>query len=428
MSEILRSLSMLWSLFHILILFLFLYRSRFDRKKTVLLTGICMGTLIIISVVGMVWLGYERMAQIMFFTCTIPSLVFFWFLSADRGGRFLFTLCLSDTFSLWILIVTHLLDFYLGQGRCIVMFLTRLIAFPAAEYVAVHYLRKPYLELQKYVERGWGIAAGLSALYYLLMIRVSSFPVFITKRLQEMPVMVLILILMPLTYACIMFALYQQLITYRTKENDKLLSIQKAQLEAQLGNYESLLRARHDMRALWVTLAGLLENKEYEDAQALIAEIDKRNEEKNCKYCTDSYINAVLTQYVQLFKEKEARLTITMQPEGAFFSGIDLSLILANALDNSLRAVSNLPEESRETSVQFRRKNDYLLLRIRNACAPEFSVAKGEIPPTTKTDPGHGYGLETIFKIADALGGNAVCYTENQQFVLDVYVNCCHGG
>lgn len=34
---ILRDLSIIWSLFHILILFLMLYRSRYSRKKTYIL-------------------------------------------------------------------------------------------------------------------------------------------------------------------------------------------------------------------------------------------------------------------------------------------------------------------------------------------------------------------------------------------------------
>lgn len=35
---ILRDLSVLWSLIHVLILFIFLYESRYPRKKTLVLT------------------------------------------------------------------------------------------------------------------------------------------------------------------------------------------------------------------------------------------------------------------------------------------------------------------------------------------------------------------------------------------------------
>lgn len=51
---LLRDLSVLWSLLHILVLFMMLYRSRYSRKKTILLTGISMGFLILLNMTGLV--------------------------------------------------------------------------------------------------------------------------------------------------------------------------------------------------------------------------------------------------------------------------------------------------------------------------------------------------------------------------------------
>lgn len=50
---LLRDLSVLWTLFHVLIIFMLLYRSRYSRKKTLLLTGIAMGALILLNVFGL---------------------------------------------------------------------------------------------------------------------------------------------------------------------------------------------------------------------------------------------------------------------------------------------------------------------------------------------------------------------------------------
>ena len=51
---ILRDLSVLWSLFHILILFMMLYRSRYSRRKTMILMGISMGLVILVNMTGLV--------------------------------------------------------------------------------------------------------------------------------------------------------------------------------------------------------------------------------------------------------------------------------------------------------------------------------------------------------------------------------------
>lgn len=89
---LLRDLSMLWSLLHILVLFMMLYRSRYSRKKTILLTGISMGFLILLNMTGLVLYGAEVMGKVFILTCTLPSLLVFWFISKDRNGRFFYIL------------------------------------------------------------------------------------------------------------------------------------------------------------------------------------------------------------------------------------------------------------------------------------------------------------------------------------------------
>ncbi len=422
MSTIFRSMSISWCLFHVLILFMFLYRSRFDRRKTFLVAVIFMGPLIVLNVVAFVQLGHERMAQVFPLTCIIPSLVFFWLISENRDGRFLFTFCLSDSFSYWIIIITYLLDFYLGGERCIIMFFSRLIAFPLMEWLVWRYLREQYLELQKHVKEGWLIASGLSVIYYLLLVLFTAFPCIITSRPEYIPCMILILLLMPFTYAVILFTLNQQLVSFRTIESERLLNIQNEHLEARLESYESQLRLYHDIKAFRTTLAGLLENKKYDEARLLVLENEEHNKNIHMNYNVNPYINAVLSQYIRRFHDKGAELKVTIQAGDMLLPGREYSLILSNALDNSLRAVSQLPADRRKTSIKLRQKDDYVLLRVRNTCAPELVVERGCLPPTTKTELGHGYGLETICQTASSLGGNAVCYTENGYFVLDVLV------
>ncbi len=145
---LLRDLSVLWSLFHILILFMLLYRSRYARKKTFLLTGIFMGPLILLNIAGVALYGVEFMGKVFILTCTLPSLLFFWFISKDKKGRFLFTFCMADTVAYWIIAVTNVLDFYFGGQMYLLMFFGRLVLFPLVEWIAVRRLRKPYLELQ----------------------------------------------------------------------------------------------------------------------------------------------------------------------------------------------------------------------------------------------------------------------------------------
>ncbi len=151
---ILRDLSVLWSLFHILILFILLYRSRYPRKKTIILTGIFMTPVVVLNVAGLALYGTEFMGKVFLLTCTLPGFVFFWFMSGDRKGQFLFTFCLADTVSYWIIVVTNLADFYFGGEKYILMFIGRLVLFPLLEWAAARFLRNPYRELQESAARG----------------------------------------------------------------------------------------------------------------------------------------------------------------------------------------------------------------------------------------------------------------------------------
>lgn len=74
---ILRDLSVLWSLFHNLILFILLYCSRYPRKKTYILTVIFMTPLVALNVAGLVLYGIELIGKVFLLTCTLPSFVFF---------------------------------------------------------------------------------------------------------------------------------------------------------------------------------------------------------------------------------------------------------------------------------------------------------------------------------------------------------------
>lgn len=418
-----RDLSILWSLFHILILFMLLYRSRYSRKKTFLLTGIFMGPLILLNVVGLMLYGAEFMGQIFILTCTLPSLLFFWFVSRDKKGRFFFTFCLADTVALWIIAVTNVVDFYLGGQQYILMFAGRLVMFPLMEWMAVRYLRKPYLELQESVAKGWGVFAGMTALYYMLLAISSNFPVVITKRPQELATFILILILMPMTYATIFAALYRQLLLYRKQQSERALQEQKNVLEAQLDNQQRIRKMKHDMKAYTVTLSGLVRAGKMEEAAAYLQNMESEMEVAQERFCENPYLNAVFGYYYRKFTDMGMMLRLDIQVGDEQLPYMELCQILSNALENAYDELERLKEEG-EASVQMKYSKDYLILRIRNHCRKELYVEKGEIPVTDKEGKEHGFGLQTIQEAAKRLSGEMFCYTEHGNFVLDVMVRC----
>ena len=419
---ILRDLSVLWPLFHILILFMMLYRSRYSRRKTMILMGISMGLVILVNMTGLVRYGAEVMGKVFVLTCTLPSLLFFWFISRDRNGRFFFTFCMADTVALWVISVTNVADYFWGNGQYVLMFIGRLVLFPLLEWVAVRYIRKPYMELQEAVPDGWGVFAGMTALYYILFVVMGNYPVLITARKQEMPAFLLVLVLMPMTYAVIFMSLYRQLLLHQKQQAERTLQGQKNTLEAQLESQQNIRRMKHDMKGYTVTLSGLLAAGQIMEAQTYLKGVAEKMDTLLGQYCANPYINAVLVHYIGKLEEMGAVCRMDLQIGDEALPHMELCQILSNELENTCDALQGLPADRREVSVLMKYNRVYLLMRIKNRCRDDLYVERGTIPPTNKKEHGHGFGLVTVREAAERLGGDMACYAENGSFVLEVMI------
>ncbi len=419
---ILRDLSVLWPLFHILILFMMLYRSRYSRRKTMILMGISMGLVILVNMTGLVRYGAEVMGKVFVLTCTLPSLLFFWFISRDRNGRFFFTFCMADTVALWVISVTNVADYFWGNEQYVLMFIGRLVLFPLLEWVAVRYIRKPYMELQEAVPDGWGVFAGMTALYYILFVVMGNYPVLITARKQEMPAFLLVLVLMPMTYAVIFMSLYRQLLLHQKQQAERTLQGQKNTLEAQLESQQNIRRMKHDMKGYTVTLSGLLAAGQIMEAQTYLKGVAEKMDTLLGQYCANPYINAVLVHYIGKLEEMGAVCRMDLQIGDEALPHMELCQILSNELENTCDALQGLPADRREVSVLMKYNRVYLLMRIKNRCRDDLYVERGTIPPTNKKEHGHGFGLVTVREAAERLGGDMACYAENGSFVLEVMI------
>lgn len=423
MKMLLRDLSAFWSMFHVIFLFVILFRSRYPEKKTVVLAATGMGLLMFLNAVGLVVLGLEAMGKLFLFTCSLPSFLYFYVLSADKGFRYVLTFCLADTFCLWLMGVTILLDSCLGGGQNILLFVSRLLAFPLVEYLAYRFLRKPYLELQTSVERGWGVFAGMTMLYYILLTVMLYYPSNLENRPEDFFLCTLLLLLMVFNYATIFFSLYNQLLLFRKQQSEQSLREQKASLEMKLENQQQIRRLKHDMKAYTITLSGLLAAGKAGEAAGYLKNIECEMDAVMGQFCPNPYLNAVIGHFDQKLQQMGAELKPDIQVGEEELPYLELCQILTNGLENACDALEGAPAQKKaEVSVQMKYNRGYLTIRIQNPCGEELCVEKGAIPATGKKEAGHGFGLLTVRDAAKKLGGDMLCYTQEGSFVLDVMV------
>ena len=419
---LLRDISIFWAMLHVIFLFLMLFRSRFTKKKTIAAAGIGMGLLMAANVAVLWVFGFEALSKVFLFTCSIPSFILFYVMSADKRFKFLLSFCLADTVSLWVMAVTNLMDHYLGGGRYVLMLISRLAAFPLLEYLAWRYLRKPYLELQNAVHKGWGAFSCITALYYLLLTLEVQYPDNITNRPEDIPVCILVLALMFFNYEMIFSSLYRQLQLYRRQQSERILQEQKSFLEEQLESQQRIRRLKHDMKGHMVMVAGLLAAEKNEEAIAYLKNVQGDMDSCLGQYCPNPYVNAVLGSYAQKFQDLGMELDIDVQIGDEQLPYMELCQILSNGLENAKEALAELPREQRKAAVQMKYNCGCLTIRMKNCCGDKLQVEKGTIPKTSKEGADHGFGLPTILEAAERLGGDMMCYTENGFFMVDVII------
>lgn len=349
----LLEISTIYYLFHVMILNAILCEYRYPRKKAIMLTVIFLTPLAIYNGWFFVHFGSEFAGQMVVFNCTIPSLIFFWIVTKHRNGRILFTFCLSDTVSLEIVYITRFIDDLLGVPGYYVLFILRLVAWPILEYSIIKHLRTPYLRIQNIIEKGWGGFAAITLLFYILLLLMAAYPFIITERLEYMPALLLVMTLMPLIYWCIMKVLVHQQEFYQIKEEEQLLLMQSAMMKQRIEQFNhaetALAIQRHDLRHRFHTLDAMLSRGDITTAREYIASSDEALAETRVKrWCANPVLDAVFASFFSLAEERGIKIEATLDiPEDIHVDATELSTVFANALENAINAVSQLPLEER---------------------------------------------------------------------------------
>ncbi len=418
---ILRDISVVWSLLHILILFIFLFESRFDKRKTLVLTCIFMMPLIVLNFVGLILFGAGAMGKIFPLTCTLPSLIFFLIVAKYRDGRFLFTFCLTDTISLEVIVLTNIADYFLPSRHYIVMFLLRLLLFPGLELFTYRYLRKPYHKLQQTIQKGWGAFALISALFYVLLWLMSNFPVIVTARPEYIPAVLLMLLLMPLMYLNIFQVLYRQQQIYQLESEQNLLRIQASSITQRMTqtteSEEQLRIMRHDLRHQLRTISALIKEEQYADALRLSQDSDSRLEESQIRHwCSHPILDAVFASYLQQAEKEGIHIhaDITL-PEQLPAEAAELSTVFANALENAINACRNLTAEQRFIVCKCI-GSPALMFKLENSFSGRVDLDEAGLPICTTA--GHGLGTRSIAAFCEKYSAVYNYHAENGVFTF----------
>ena len=301
------------------------------------------------------------------------------------------------------------IDYAVGGGGVLTLII-RVVAYPLLEFAVYKWLRKPFLQIGQSFSKGWTLFAMLTGTCYVIMAIVSIYPTIIYQRPNDIPMAITLLFLVALTYTTIFIVLYQQNELFKIRELQHTFELQTDMMEKrvnELREAENRFRfERHNMRHHLLAISSMLQQNDTQAALDYIGLSQQALDSTSVKrYCANPTIDAILGSYFRQAEELNVQLETHIDlPTELPVPAAELSTVFANALENMINAMRDLPPEQRQmvcTCISY----PCLMLEFANPCGREVVLGADGFPLANGID--HGVGTRYIAAFAEKY--QAVC-------------------
>ena len=212
------------------------------------------------------------------------------------------------------------------------------------------------------------------------------------------------------------------------KELSKYIDIQRRGYDRVVKKMEATREYRHDMRHHLAVIEGLAKQGECGKIIEYTSNLNGSfGRLENVNYCKNPEVNAVLSEYISRAESAGCRITQSFTlPEIFPFAENDVCLVLANAIENAIKACSELPEEKRYINISAEYRDGHrLLVSVENPCSHTIEFDENGLPVTNELSQSssqgsdeHGIGLRSVKRITEKYNGFLRCMLENGVFVF----------
>lgn len=371
---------------------------KYGTKRILLFFFLYLCYVAVSSVLIISLLGYTFFLRVLLFTISVSAIYLTFLLAEEQPSKSVFNHATQILFSLYITVSITLVN-TVTHGSQLTDFLMRLTAYSIIILLEYRFLRRPFLYLSDITRNGWLILAMIPCSLLVFFAVLATYPV----PFLENPTGIMFLYVLGAVTIIIYFSIFQYLfIQYRfqtTQQNMELLQIQvenlKEKLEQDAAFTEQSRIDRHDTRHRFQTIACLLESGKTSEALDFITRYDNQLQVKSSvQYCKDILLNATLSSYFGQAKKDGITLETHLSiPDVLPVDSGELSIVIANALENAINACCMLPVEQRIIRFTCIHKPQ-LMLEISNPCSDEISFTDEGIP--LSKDKEHGIGTRSI--------------------------------
>lgn len=366
--------------------------------------------------------GYTFYLSTVLFTVSAPGVYLFFRFADDKASKSVFNHATQILFSLYVTVSVTLINIRI-QGTELTEFLLHLVAYSIIILLEYRFLRKPFLRLASITQKGWLTLALIPCSLLVISIVLATYPTSFARN----PTGVIFVYLLGIVIVIIYFAVFEFLfMQYRfqtTKQDLEILKIQNKNLQEKIARdaaaTEQSLIDKHDTRHRYQTIISLLEGGQTSEAISYIAQfVGQLEAETSTVYCKDVLLNATLSSYFGQTKKAgitlETRLSL---PDTLPVDSGEFSIVVANALENAIKACCLLPEEDRRIVFQCIYKPK-LMLKISNPCKKEIDFSEDGVPLSDEKE--HGFGTRSIIAFCKKYGALCSFTAEDGWFRLKI--------
>lgn len=276
------------------------------------------------------------------------------------------------------------------EGHVIVDILVRLVLYGIILFLFQRYFSSPYHFLAEHMKRGWWSISLIPFLFFCMVMFLGLYP---TVRHDNYPVVILLYVVLCLVYIVI-YQVFQNTYARITQENNgKMLMVQ---LEMQKQSIEQMRMLRHDYRHYIGQIDALLQAGKLDQARQYTRRFEEEIQRTQIPdYCENTMLNAVFAFYLEPAKRSHIQVETHLNlPEMLTVDEIELSIVIANALENAVQACEKMPADApRKIQIQGETEAS-LVVEIINTYTGTIVWGKNGLPTTAKK--GHGIGTQRI--------------------------------
>lgn len=406
-----------------LVFYYLLLDKRFSNRKTVQVLILGSIPIIMLDIILLLFISYDSFTQIRILTNNLPTLFIILYLSKHKGFKMLFNIFTTS----FLCILLELPGYFLSAPFAFGILpstIGRVAAFPILVLVVLKVFRPLYMQMLNKLKKGWGLFCLIPLLSYVLMYFLARYPFSIFERPENIVPLLLTVAMTFLIYWVILIFFRQMQQHFDMQSEQELLRLQVTAFQNQLDTIwdieEKTRILRHDMRHYVQNISTLLQSGDIKPAMEFIGKTgDILVETTVPKYCENLSINAILAYHLEAAKKEgvfiKTRLDIS---EETPVNAMELSAVIANAIENARNACRRMPEGSVKSIELTCVSKPHFVFECSNTYSGEILFDKSGVPLSS----GHGHGIGTKSIAAFVKNHNALIdyQTDNGIFRLRI--------